>query len=103
MKKNETFSDFLLKYKKMRIDFALPVSAAVLIWILSSLINVSGQAEAPQQEKPRVPWKSVLVILISQKPWQVKCTSGNEYIIYVYFLKRCNNWISFYAPWSADA
>jgi mannose-6-phosphate isomerase-like protein (cupin superfamily) len=54
MKKNGTFSDFLMRLRKLRIDLTIPISATVLIWILSSLIPVSGQAGDSGQEKPKV-------------------------------------------------
>src|SRR4030042_867348 len=54
MKKNETFSDFLLKLKKLKDALMIPISEAVLILILSSLITVSGQAGDSGQEKPKV-------------------------------------------------
>lgn len=54
MKKNETFSDFFLKLKKMKNPLMIPISAAVLILIVSSLIRVSGQAADAGQEKPKV-------------------------------------------------
>lgn len=53
MKRNKTFSDFFMKLKKMRIALMIPVSAIVLIWILGSLITVSGQTGDPGQEKPK--------------------------------------------------
>jgi mannose-6-phosphate isomerase-like protein (cupin superfamily) len=54
MKKNKNLSDFLMKLKKLRIDLTIPISTAVLILILSSLIDVSGQAENSGQEKLKV-------------------------------------------------
>ncbi len=54
MKRNETFSDLLMRLKKMRIALTIPISTAVLIWILSSLVAVSGQAGEPGQEKTKV-------------------------------------------------
>jgi mannose-6-phosphate isomerase-like protein (cupin superfamily) len=54
MKRNETFPDFFIRLKKLRIALTIPVSAVVLIWILSSLITSSGQAGDSGQEKPKV-------------------------------------------------
>jgi mannose-6-phosphate isomerase-like protein (cupin superfamily) len=53
MKRNEIFSDFFMRLKKLRIALTVPVSTVVLIWILSSLITASGQAGDPGQEKPK--------------------------------------------------
>jgi mannose-6-phosphate isomerase-like protein (cupin superfamily) len=55
MKKNETFSFFLMKLEKLRIALTIPISSALLILILSSLSSVSGQTENSSQEKQRVP------------------------------------------------
>jgi mannose-6-phosphate isomerase-like protein (cupin superfamily) len=54
MKKNETFSGFLLKLKKQKKALTIPISAVVMILILSSLITVSGQDGNSAQEKPKV-------------------------------------------------
>jgi mannose-6-phosphate isomerase-like protein (cupin superfamily) len=54
MKKIETFSDFILKLKKLKNALTFPISAVVLILILSSLITVIGQEGNPGQEKPKV-------------------------------------------------
>lgn len=54
MKGNETFSDFLMRLKKLRIALTIPISTIVLIPILSSLNTVSGQAGDSGQEKPKV-------------------------------------------------
>jgi mannose-6-phosphate isomerase-like protein (cupin superfamily) len=54
MKRNETFSDFLMRLKKLRIASVIPTSTVVLIWILSSLITVSGQTGDSGQEKPKI-------------------------------------------------
>ncbi|MCX6262304.1 MAG: cupin domain-containing protein [Bacteroidia bacterium] len=53
MKRNETFSDFLMRLKKLGNALAIPISTVVLIWILSSL-NVSGQTGDSGQEKPKI-------------------------------------------------
>ena len=55
MEKNETFSVFLTRFKKLRIVLSLPLTAVVLLWILSSFIPVRGQVGNSPQEKPRVP------------------------------------------------
>jgi mannose-6-phosphate isomerase-like protein (cupin superfamily) len=54
MKKNETFSGFLLKLKKQKKALTISNSAVVMILILSSLITVSGQDGNSAQEKPKV-------------------------------------------------
>jgi mannose-6-phosphate isomerase-like protein (cupin superfamily) len=54
MKRNKTFTDFLMRLKKMRIALTIPISTVVLIWILSSLIAVRGQVGEPGQEKTKV-------------------------------------------------
>jgi quercetin dioxygenase-like cupin family protein len=54
MKKNETFSGLLLKLKKLKKALTIPISAVVMILILSSLITVSGQDGNSAQEKPKV-------------------------------------------------
>jgi mannose-6-phosphate isomerase-like protein (cupin superfamily) len=54
MKKNETFSDFLVRLKKLVIALMIPISTTLLIWILSSLITISGQTGNSTQEKPQV-------------------------------------------------
>ena len=53
MKKMETFSDFILKLKKLKNALTIPISAVVLILILSSLITVIGQDGNSGQEKPK--------------------------------------------------
>ena len=50
---NKTFSDFFLRFKKLRIAFTIPISTIMLIWILSSLITISGQTGDSGQEKPK--------------------------------------------------
>jgi mannose-6-phosphate isomerase-like protein (cupin superfamily) len=53
MKMNKTFSDFFLRFKKLRIALTIPISTIVLIWILSSFITISGQAGDSGQERPK--------------------------------------------------
>jgi mannose-6-phosphate isomerase-like protein (cupin superfamily) len=54
MKKNEAFSDFLVRLKKLGISLTIPVSTTLLIWISGSLITISGQTGSSGQEKPQV-------------------------------------------------
>ncbi len=54
MKRNETFSDFLMRFKKLRIALAIPASTVVLMWILSSLITVKRADRGSGQEKPKI-------------------------------------------------
>jgi mannose-6-phosphate isomerase-like protein (cupin superfamily) len=54
MKRNETFSDFLMRIKKLRIAMTIPILMVLAIWILRSLIYVSGQTGDSGQEKPKV-------------------------------------------------
>ena len=56
MKKNESFSDFLVKLNRQRVTLTKSMSTLITIWILSSLITVSAQPGSNGQEKPeRVP------------------------------------------------
>jgi mannose-6-phosphate isomerase-like protein (cupin superfamily) len=54
MKRNKTFTDFLMRLKRTGIALTIPISTVMLIWILSSLITLSGQAGEPGQEKTKV-------------------------------------------------
>lgn len=54
MKKMETFSDFILKLKKLKKALTIPISAVMLILYLSSLSTVIGQDGNSGQEKPKV-------------------------------------------------
>jgi len=54
MKKMETFSDFILKLKKLKKALTIPISAVMLILYLSSLITAIGQDGNTGQEKPKV-------------------------------------------------
>ena len=53
MKRNKTFSDFFMRFKKLRIALTIPISTIMLIWILSSLITISGQTGDSGQEEPK--------------------------------------------------
>lgn len=54
MKKDKTLADFLMRLEKLKIALTVPILTVVLIWTLSSLITVSGQAGDSGQEKPKV-------------------------------------------------
>lgn len=54
MRKNETFPVFLMRVTRLRIALKVPLSATLLIMVLSSLIAVSGQPGNSGQEKPKV-------------------------------------------------
>jgi mannose-6-phosphate isomerase-like protein (cupin superfamily) len=54
MKKDKTLSDFLMRLEKLKFTLTVPILTVVLIWSLSSLITVSGQAGDSGQEKPKV-------------------------------------------------
>jgi mannose-6-phosphate isomerase-like protein (cupin superfamily) len=54
MKKMETFSDFILKLKKLKKALTIPISTVMLILYLSSLITSIGQDGNSGQEKPKV-------------------------------------------------
>jgi mannose-6-phosphate isomerase-like protein (cupin superfamily) len=54
MKRNKTFTDFLMRLNRMGIALTIPISTVMLIWILSSLITLSGQTGEPGQEKTKV-------------------------------------------------
>jgi mannose-6-phosphate isomerase-like protein (cupin superfamily) len=51
MKKPETFSKSFLRFKKLKVSVALPVSAIVLVWQLSSFAS----AQQPEQTPPQRP------------------------------------------------
>jgi mannose-6-phosphate isomerase-like protein (cupin superfamily) len=54
MKKDKTLGDFLMRLEKLKIALTVPILTVVLIWTLSSLMTVSGQAGDSGQEKPKV-------------------------------------------------
>jgi hypothetical protein len=54
MKLNRTFSDFFMRFKKLKIALLIHVSAVVSVMTISSLITVSAQGGNTGQEKPRV-------------------------------------------------
>jgi mannose-6-phosphate isomerase-like protein (cupin superfamily) len=53
MKKHLTFSDFFMRFKKLKIAFTLPVSMLMFGWVLSSSVFGQQPDQAPGQRPPQ--------------------------------------------------
>jgi mannose-6-phosphate isomerase-like protein (cupin superfamily) len=54
MKKTETFSDFFMRFKKLKLSLTLPISALMLVWLLSSSV-FAQQPDQTAGQRPAQP------------------------------------------------